>query len=812
MILGLDTAVHAYSLTTSCLFRTLQLENGHRIVGYKLSPTNNSHLYIFTSNGTISKWEWTSGKQVACWDGDGKVLSVDAFFYEWENNTHLVSYTLRERNDGKREIAVRTLDDPEKPGTVVLESRMRISGLRIAQQGRVVVAYGGSRILVGTTNAFRPDTLGSIQYTWREAPLPDITCLDIRESESPVHPRTQPSKEGKRAEGIDLVLGVTDGPILIYHDFLRFFPNDTKGREGWKALSPRKLHWHRGPVNTVRWSKDGNYILSGGNEPVMVLWQLDTGKNQFLPHLPSAISSIAVSPTGNLYVLKLANNSTMVLSARELKPCATITGLQLCPKISSSGDSSQSLHTTAAVLHPQYPDQLLIAVPTFCGTSEGHQNSANTSVIQAYDMRTNSHVSRQAVARTNATTVRVSPEGYEIRTPDIKYLDICEDGKWMATVDAWSKSPLDFSGKIRTDSHEEFLKFWRWNSNSTLWELVTRVDSPHFVDGSTVPVLGLACRPHTHEFVTIGVDATLRFWCPAIRQRSGLNKGQAAESQSTTWKCRNVIDLQGTAGSNSSVPLNAASLAFSEDGSALAVCLPSQSATKPSSVLLIDAQNATVHYNRAGIYSGDPCSAKFIGSHLVVTSARSVSVWDTVNDLVRVIGLPDMGTIFPPSAAQLLAVNSRSQTFAVATRCYLGNNLGSTKSHVWVYDVETLKLLSEHDLRDYPLVLLSDRRSGGYIIIDAGSNLRRLGELDKVSQSVRSRTSPISLHTGLADHLSSRVSGHKHKSLPQLAALDAEKLSHSQTPQLASVFDIPSFVLPPANALFRDVIQSLLAG
>ena len=257
MILGLDTAVHAYSLTTSCLFRTLQLENGHRIVGYRLCPANNSHLYIFTSNDTICKWEWTSGKQVTRWDGNSKALSVDAFFYEWEDNTHLVSYSLRERNDGKREIAVRSLDDAEKSGTVVLESHMRIRGLRIAQQGRIVVAYGGSRILVGTTSAFRPDALDSIQYTWREVPLPDITCLDIRESESPVHPGTQSSKEGKRAKGIDLVLGVAEGPILIYHDFLRFFPSDTEGSGDRETLSPRKLHWHRGPVNAVCWSKDG---------------------------------------------------------------------------------------------------------------------------------------------------------------------------------------------------------------------------------------------------------------------------------------------------------------------------------------------------------------------------------------------------------------------------------------------------------------------------------------------------------------------------------------------------------------------------
>ena len=542
----------------------------------------------------------------------------------------------------------------------------------------------------------------------------------------------------------------------------------------------------------------GNYILSGGNEPVMVLWQLDTGKKQFLPHLPSAICSIAVSPTGNLYVIKLANNSTVVLSARELKPCATITGLQLCPDMNRPA-------TTAAVLHPQYPDQLLIAVPTFCETSKRRRNLANASVIQTYDIRTNSHVSRQAVARTDATTVRVSPEGHEIKTPDIKYLDICEDGKWMATVDAWSKSPLDFSGKARADDYEVFLKFWRWNRNSSLWELVTRVDSPHFLDSSTAPVLGMACRPYTHEFVTIGADAKLRFWCPAVRQRSGLDKGRAAENQPETWKCRNVIDLQGRVGSNRSILLKAACIAFSEDGSVLAICLPSQSAAKPGTTLLVDAQNAAIHYNRAGIHSGDPCAAQFIESDLVVASDRSVSVWDTVNDLVRVIGIPDLDT----TASRLLAVNSRTRTFAVATQCHPGS---AARPHVQVYDVAGLKLLSESDLGACPLALLSDPRSGGYIVIDAASKLRRLGGLDKVSHTIQSRSLPASLHTGLADHLSTRAHGNKHKSLPQLPAVDVEKLSVSQTRQLASVFDIPSFVLPPANVLFKDVIQSLLAG
>lgn len=562
-------------------------------------------------------------------------------------------------------------------------------------------------------------------------------------------------------------------------------------------------------------SYTGNYILSGGNEPVMVLWQLDTGRKQFLPHLSSAICNIVVSPTGNLYALKLADNSTVVLSARELQPLATITGLQLCPKVNRSSDQPrkkprQSPHATAAILHPQHPDQLLIAVPTFCETSEESRNLANASVLQTYDIRTNSHVSRQAVARTNATTVRVNPEGSEIGTPDVKHLDVSEDGKWMATVDAWSQSQRDSSGKA--NDREIFLKFWKWNRNSNLWELVTRIDGPHFLDRGNAPVLGLAYRPCTHEFVTIGVDAALRFWSPTTRQRSGLDKGQDAESQSETWKCRRVLDLQGIVGKNRSRPLSAACIAFSEDGSVLAVCVPSQSATKPCVTLLVDAQNAAIHYNRVGVCSGDPCAVKFLGRHLVVASVRSVSVWDTVNDLVRVAGLPDLDTATHPLASRLLAVNPGTWTFAVATQCRVGNKSCGAKSHVRVYDMTALRLLSQPRLADCPLALLPDPRSGGYIIIDAASNLRRLGGFDKVSQVAHPRDLATTLHTGLANNLGSRAQGNKPQSLSQLPAMGTDSLVPSQTKALAGVFDVPSFVLPPASVLFRDVVQSVLAG
>ena len=43
------------------------------------------------------------------------------------------------------------------------------------------------------------------------------------------------------------------------------------------------LHWHPAPVGCLTFSPDTTYLLSGGREGVLVLWQLETNRPNFLP-------------------------------------------------------------------------------------------------------------------------------------------------------------------------------------------------------------------------------------------------------------------------------------------------------------------------------------------------------------------------------------------------------------------------------------------------------------------------------------------------------------------------------------------------
>ena len=546
-----------------------------------------------------------------------------------------------------------------------------------------------------------------------------------------------------------------------------------------------------------------------------MMWQLDTGRTQPLPHLSSPVCNIVLSPSGNSHVVKLTDNSVMVFPAAGSETSTSVVGLQLSTESSHPRDTiSRKSYNAVATLHPQHPEQLLVAVPA----SHQHNDQPNSAVLQTFDIRTDSHISRQALARTNTTTLNVGPDGSSIVAPDIRHMSITQDGKWLATVDTWTPHPQDMVALARSASKgdsptlqaETFLKFWRWNVSSSLWELVTRIDQPHSNDSRYLTVLDVAARPYTHEFASIGADGLLRFWCPTARHRGSI-KADTAGHRLDTWRCRNLVDLTGYL-PDSTTSLMTSCMAFSEDGSVLAICLPSVSAANDGLVLLVDAQRCTVHRRRSGVFFGTPSSAKFLGRYLVVASSGTVAIWDTVDDVVKpihtlnTVGSSDEGYL------PLVAVNPRTQSFAVAIRRL--NSSGNTsnkkrrkfRSDIRVYDVPSLDLVSHETLGNYPLALLSDVYTGDFIIVDAAATVQRLSCSDKVSQkSLQPNEVTSQLDTGLAS-----IFSRGHGLTPKQPVDNDGDSSVWQHKSLASVFgDTPSSSLPALSVLFRNVVQAI---
>ena len=80
-----------------------------------------------------------------------------------------------------------------------------------------------------------------------------------------------------------------------------------------------KMHWHSHKVLSLAFTPDGNFMVSGGEEGVAVLWHESTGERTYLPRLGSSISAISVSSENNFYIIKLVTGAVRVFRTSDYK-------------------------------------------------------------------------------------------------------------------------------------------------------------------------------------------------------------------------------------------------------------------------------------------------------------------------------------------------------------------------------------------------------------------------------------------------------------------------------------------------------------
>jgi NET1-associated nuclear protein 1 (U3 small nucleolar RNA-associated protein 17) len=95
------------------------------------------------------------------------------------------------------------------------------------------------------------------------------------------------------------------------------------------------VHWHSAPVGSVCFSADGNHLLSGGLEAVLVIWQLSSGKRNYLPRLGGALVSISDSPDPVNYLVAQSDNTVRLINISSMRVDASIYGMLPPPKTAS---------------------------------------------------------------------------------------------------------------------------------------------------------------------------------------------------------------------------------------------------------------------------------------------------------------------------------------------------------------------------------------------------------------------------------------------------------------------------------------------
>lgn len=278
-------------------------------------------------------------------------------------------------------------------------------------------------------------------------------------------------------------------------------------------------HWHSSEVKFLAFSSDGAYLYSGGNEGVLVLWQLETGKKKFLPRIGSTLLYFVHSPDPTLSAISCADNQVHLMKMSSLEIVKSIAGIKLpCPFPDMWGGLSSGIFFDHSAS--------MVAVPT-----ENYR-------VQFYSLLDNREISEVQICErnyqpSNETTVVVN------------IVALSHDGSMMSTVE--TRLPEDGIGGLVS------LKFWASETQKKDFRLSTIVYEPH----RDCAISAITFHPSRAMAVSSSYGGDFKIWvCNDVPQ----SKDRGCEYSS--WVCHSV-------GSYKDKPMTAA--AFSADGSVLAV-------------------------------------------------------------------------------------------------------------------------------------------------------------------------------------------------------------------------------------------------
>ena len=259
LILAQETSVQVYNTSTSLLYRSLSVHESARITDVALSPCQPKNLYGLTLDGLLYMWDWESGELKKSWTTGSELFGMTVCStQQTEESEDLLFLCGRKGDQSILLIRSVNVDYQLSKLRTIFRSAQPISQVKVTNRGRVVIVAAGDGLVVGHATSSVSEGSAQLSYVWREVNLPSrITCLELRE---PFETRQVKRKATSHAvNAVDVAVGVQDGSIYVHEDLLnKLIFNEKRAASGEIVdVTPRRLHWHRDPVNTVKWSKDG---------------------------------------------------------------------------------------------------------------------------------------------------------------------------------------------------------------------------------------------------------------------------------------------------------------------------------------------------------------------------------------------------------------------------------------------------------------------------------------------------------------------------------------------------------------------------
>ncbi|TFY82077.1 hypothetical protein EWM64_g1935 [Hericium alpestre] len=533
---SLDGSIKVWDFLDALLLQTVNLNQPI----FHLAVHENFKDHVFVSAGQQSKKTNKSGKTI-------------------EDNCVVLRVFLK--------ATAATAQSPiQKSSEITAVGKTRLTkGLAVTPNGLWLVAIGGHKAYVASTANLKA---GFTKFVSPEA----LTCLACHPSEE------------------YFATGDDKGNIRLWYCLNETIAVQVSGVESRAPTTT--LHWHAHAVSALAFTHNGAYLLSGGEEAVLVIWQLHSGKKEFVPRVGAPISTISVSRASSQeeeYLLGLADSSFAFINAARLKLSRTFSRIKLDPAVSHTRPSS----TTSVPLAVHSASSTLI-IP-----------SSHPSSLQIYSPSSSRLLSELEVAPSN----RVSRKDEKALEPSrVERAVISPAGDWMATIDS-REGDESFRGEV-------YLKMWEWDKAAGFWILSTRIDRPHGLKAVTALTFSPASTEMSGPLlISTGEDGNIKSWAlQTTKDRSG--------NEEEFWYARSSTSFR------QEIPRHAA---WSSDGSLLAVALGAY-------VVLFDPATNTLIQALTTPECETVSSAYFVGSggrYLITASNFDIVLWDLVTQSVQ---------------------------------------------------------------------------------------------------------------------------------------------------------------------------------
>eukprot|EP00033_Pygsuia_biforma_P001313 GCRY01001487.1.p1 GENE.GCRY01001487.1~~GCRY01001487.1.p1 ORF type:complete len:887 (-),score=253.42 GCRY01001487.1:150-2810(-) len=490
-----DNVVKVNHFRTGELFCVL---NSHKrtVTSCVENPLSQNQVYSASLDGTIILWDLVKGTPIKCFDLG---LSITDFFVH-PTEPYQLSLSFKTEQEGKSKDSKKEHRKPSKKFsggvasfdiktsslTILFEHKHQLNHLQVSNDGVWLAVSSKAKFFVYNLKSSKLRKL---------AHKDTITALAF-------HPQS-----------LFMALGDHHGRILLWyclHD------QHSSADGGPSSDAPDKsvfsvLHWHSGPVRSLCFTIEGQYMLSGGLEGVLVQWQLATGHRRFLPRLGAAVVAISCAPTGLTLALVLADNSVKLIDSATFSPVLSVEGL------TKSLPKSQVVRRNGLVLDPVFGHLVVNGGP---------------GALQFYDVVNDRHVRHLQVAPVPPI---IQSSEKDVQSAHVELVAFSPTGEDFVTVDA---RPNTFKSGGHT------LRFWNRRPDGSFVQMTT-VDMAH-----KSPISSLLYHPTKPYVITVGRDSYFKVW------------EKVSEGSQGRWVCRSTATFR------SYTPTCAC---FSRDGTVLAI-------------------------------------------------------------------------------------------------------------------------------------------------------------------------------------------------------------------------------------------------